>query len=170
MKSYSIIVGIIILISGCADANSIKEKESFFKGTYEHNERVMRACDSITEILKKIEGLYVTGANGVVEDGKTGKPAIGCKVYVTSKTIQNKRGEFPHDILRKQLESNMWREDITRAGDGPGSTTYSLYYKEVMCIISAVWENATIEDANGNPDYPYKLEVECIEKPANKSL
>lgn len=67
------------------------------------------------------------------------------------------------------MEADNWREDITRAGDGPSSTTYSLYRDKSMCTISAMWGVAITEKTSTAFTTQYELEAGCMKLPANKA-
>jgi len=170
MKPHLLMVGIVLFMQGYAVAESTNDKHSILEGFKEYSEDVAKACDSISETLKKIEKMHVIQADGFVQDHKTGRMTIGCMAYVTSNIFDNQRGVFPHDTLRKKMEADTWREDLTRAGDGPSSTTYSLYRDEAMCTISAMWGAAISAKTSTAPKTQYELEARCMEMPADKAL
>lgn len=169
MKHYSVMLVMILSVSGSAAAESPTYKESAFRGVNEYTGRLEYACDSIAEILRTVERLQVIQAEGFVEDDKTARKSIGCMAFAASDIILNESGEFPHDILRKGLEAGRWREDLSRAGDGPGSTTFSLYRHETMCTISAMWGASVRDDTRNAPNTIYELEAECMNMPADRS-
>ena len=170
MKQYSLVLCLLLFPSGSSVADTIKNTQSILEGFKEYDHNVASACDSIAEILKTIEGLHVIQADGIVRDHKTGTETIGCLAYVTGNIHRNNRSEFPHETLREKLEANTWREDISRAGDGPSSTTYSLGRDEAMCTISAIWGFASKEEKNTLPEDEYELQAQCMKRPANKEL
>jgi len=151
-----------------ADTN--KGTQSILEEFEEYTDNVSRACDSIVEILKKVDGIRVIQADGIVRDHKTGAATIGCLAYVTGYINRNSISDFPHDALRKEMETYRWREDISRAGDGPSSTTYSLYRDEAMCTISALWVFTSKEEETIASENQYELEAQCMKRPANKAL
>jgi len=142
---------------GSARAEAIEETKHIFTIPGLYNEDVSPACESIAALLKGVKGARVVEADGIVDDGGRASRTLGCLVRVSAEVAGGDLPPFPHDIVKKEFESGSWREDLSRAGDGPGSTTYTLHSDTVTCIFSAMWS-----DVQESAITAYELEVSCF--------
>jgi hypothetical protein len=125
-----------------------------------YNQAVAFACDSLSGMLKKVEGMRVVAADGIDGDHRAGDRTPGCQVHATAE-FESGAFLFPHDTMKEDLEADSWREDISRAGDGPASTTYSLFNGDVRCVFSAIWSSGGSNAPTRAPTI-YELEVSCF--------
>lgn len=128
----------------------------------EHPGLAKTACLEIALLAQEFSGLTVAQSEGTIHDGKTGSVYPGCRIIGTGDRVAYHDAGWPHDRLRMRMTSDGWREDITRAADGAGSTAFAIHKGAAMCLFSAAWTiNDPSEQEPGTQEY--KFEVGCFE-------
>lgn len=137
----------------------------------EQTDLARTACMEIAHLARQFPGLTVTESQGTVHDSRDGSDHYGCRVVGASAAVEYRDAEMPHDFLRMRLISDGWREDISRAADGAGSTAFAVIRGAAVCLFSAAW-NFGDPSERGSVTNEYKYEAGCFEvtKPANKHM
>lgn len=98
-----------------------------------------RACGHIGELIAMFPALEARRSRGAVHDATSGVDHHGCRIELYGRNVALIRGHWPHEIVRERLLATHWREDISRAADGPGSTAFATTKDSVACLFSAAW-------------------------------
>lgn len=70
----------------------------------------------------------------------------GCRIDLSAREMPLIDGHWPHERLRNRLLTEGWRENLSRAADGAGSTAFALSRDSVACLFSASWTLADWTD------------------------
>lgn len=139
----------------------------------EQPDSAQTACTEIVTLARQLPGLAVRLSEGIVRDDKTGSNHNGCRVIGAGESVEYRDNGWPHDILRMQMKFHNWREDISRAADGAGSTAFALRKGVVLCLFSSIWNTDDLRELETLVTASYKFEIRCFEddlKPANNSM
>ena len=112
------------------------------------------SCTEIATTVKQFAELTVTVREGTIRDDKTDSTHKGCRIVASGHRVEYRDDNWPHDILRMQLISENWREDISRAADGAGSTAFAVRKEVALCLFSAMWSSAASS---------YELVIRCFD-------
>jgi hypothetical protein len=121
------------------------------------------ACTEIAALASKFSGLTISQSVGSVHDDRTDSDHIGCRIVGFSDGIHYRGYKWPHDILRMRMTSEEWREDISRAADGAGSTAFALRKGTSLCLFSAIWDANDSSEPDAVATNSYRVEVGCFE-------
>ncbi|MDH3510844.1 MAG: hypothetical protein OER85_08285 [Gammaproteobacteria bacterium] len=120
------------------------------------------ACMQIAVAARKISGLTVRESAGTVYDDKTGTGYKGCRIVADGDGVEYRDDKWPHDILRARMMADEWREDISRAADGAGSTAFAIRKSTALCLFAAAWSISDRSEPETLAASRYTFEVGCF--------
>jgi len=126
-------------------------------------DRAKTACTEIAKLAERFSGLTVEASGGVVRDHMMDSNHDGCRVAAAGQDVGFRNNQWPHEALRSRMISGKWREEISRAGDGAGSTAFALRKGIVLCLWSAVWSTTELSEPEMPTAASYRFEVGCFE-------
>lgn len=141
------------------------EADSIPASGNEHGNLVDAACNDIARVAEELPGLSISQIDGTVHDDKTDLDFIGCRIAGGGSGIAYRDDKWPHDFLRNRMLADDWREDISRAADGSGSTAFAIRKGAVLCVFSAIWIISEPFDPDAAEATRYKLDVGCYARP-----
>ena len=124
---------------------------------------VKSTCTEIASLARTLPGLTIKESTGAVHDDKTGVDHSGCRIVGAGESVEYRDDEWPHEILRTRMTNDEWREDISRAADGAGSTAFAVRKGTVLCLFSAAWITSALSEPETSASSSYEFEVGCFE-------
>ena len=122
------------------------------------------ACAEIVSLAMNLTGVNVRRSDGTVRDDNSGVNLDGCRLVGRKEAVVYREDGWPHDIFRIRLISEGWREDLTRAADGAGSTAFALRRGVTLCLFAAAWDSASPSGQGLFVTGRYRLEAGCFDE------
>lgn len=118
------------------------------------------ACRTIAAIMAVYPTMKVDTTEGPVRNMEAGAERPGCRVFAAS-PARGLVGEVPPDSALRDLMGQLgWEEDPLHTADGPGTASFALRKKRVLCFVSGGAPSG-IEEGRIFRAATYELSADC---------
>lgn len=158
-NSFWLALPVLIGLSGAA---LCQEKTGDHANGKKHPipETARDSCRTIAAILAVYPTLEVRLSEGAVRDPQDGAERFGCRVHASGPTSGMTGEVQPEESIRFLLGESGWEEDPRYAADGPGTTSFALRKRGVLCFFSG-GAHSWIEDGKTWTSESHDFEAGC---------
>jgi len=133
-------------------------------GTGLCQEKVRASCDAVAAILVVYPALEVRTSTGKIRDLRDGSDRPGCRVQAFGPTLGFPGEVRPDASIRRIMSQDGWEEDLCYAADGPGTTSFALRKRGILCLFHGGAPSG-VEDGKIVSAERYQFEAGCSSEP-----
>jgi hypothetical protein len=166
MKRLPVLAPAILLLIQVSGTGLCQEKAGGDLHVKKHTipEKVRASCDAVAAILVVYSALEVRTSEGEVQELQDGSERPGCRVLAVGPTSEIAGEVNPSEALRSFLPQDGWEEDLRYAADGPGTTSFALRKRGILCLFSG-GAHSWVEDGEIVSAERYQFEAGCSLEP-----
>lgn len=166
MKRLPVLAPAILLLIQVSGAGLCQEKAGGDSSGKKHSipEKVRASCGAIAAILVVYPALEVRKSEGEIRDLRDGSERPGCHVHAFGPTSGIDGEVRPDEALRRTMSQDGWEEDLRYAADGPGTTSFGLRKRGILCLFHG-GAHSWVEDGKIVSAERYQFEAGCASEP-----